>query len=139
MEIKFYTCGDDHRTLNKTLEDELTLQGAMRQQASMLAPIIVCSTLDAKYNYCYIPSFGRYYYVTQHVRYRRGLDRLNLDVDVLMSYRDKIMELTGVVSRLDANDYINGSDKFDVRSTHERIDFPTSLELGSYVLTVLGG
>lgn len=59
-------------------------------------------------NYAYIEEFNRYYYISDVVSYRNDLWRIPLDVDVLMSYKDKILGLDAFVLRneFNYNDFI---------------------------------
>ena len=50
-------------------------------------------------NYVYIPDFNRYYYVVDPIVVNNQLIRLMLHVDVLYSYKDKILANTGFIER----------------------------------------
>lgn len=56
------------------------------------------------FNYAYIPLFHRYYFVTSIVALSSGkvatrLFRINLNCDVLMSFKDDLLSLTGMIER----------------------------------------
>lgn len=138
MTIKFYKFSGDEREINKDLTDELDLDGTLRDQANILTPQIGLKTDVSQYNYCYIPEFSRYYYIKEITQYRNNIWIINLKIDVLMSYKDEILNLSGIVSQLNESSYINGSGLYDVRDTHERIDWGDKLVLGSYVMVVRG-
>lgn len=55
-------------------------------------------------NYCYIPEYNRYYYISDTISVRTNLWRLPMDEDVLMSNKDKILDTYGYVVRQE-NDY----------------------------------
>lgn len=77
-----------------------TISGVLREETSILAPIIkleLSSRPNA--NYCYIPQFGRYYYITDIVSIRNNLWELTLSVDVLMSHKEAILSSKGFVER----------------------------------------
>ena len=67
---------------------------------------------------------------------------IELKVDVLMSFKDEIKELSGVVSRLTSGSpYANRDVLCSVKKEHRRIDFPATpfTEDGSYILIAKGG
>lgn len=138
MKITLYKYSGDDRVINKTLTEEKELEGTLRDQADILSPVIGLQTDPRDYNYVYIPEFNRYYFVHTITQYRKNIWILNLKCDVLKSYEQEIMELSGIVSQLNDTNYIDGAGVFDVRDTHERIDFADELSLGSRVLIVRG-
>lgn len=50
-------------------------------------------------NYAYIPAFKRYYYITNIVSESNSLWRLYMEVDVLMSFKDKIFNTKAFIGR----------------------------------------
>ena len=54
------------------------------------------------FNYCYLPTFSRYYWV-KNWTYSDGLWNASLTVDTLASYRDQIGNSTEYVVRSSAN------------------------------------
>lgn len=82
-----------------------TLTGVFREECSMQRPSVIINTLEIpSFNYVYIPAFNRYYYVTSIATVSHGLWRVELNCDVLMSFKEKILLLQGVVGRQE-NDY----------------------------------
>lgn len=138
MEIKLYNFKGDKREVNKTLEDEYVLTGHLRDSANILEPTILVQTNPTMYNYCYIEKFSRYYYIVETVQYRNSLYQMHLINDPLMSWKDGILALSGIVSQLNTSDYVNGSENNDVRHTFERINGTESLKLGSILVTLVG-
>lgn len=80
-------------------------QCSMKTSSSIISPVI-----DIKYpanqvpdfNYAYIDSFKRYYYITD-VTYSIGIWTLSLSVDVLATYRPDILNSTQYVLRSASN------------------------------------
>lgn len=60
--------------------------------------------LATKINYVYIEEFDRYYFVEDMIVVRNDLYQLNLRVDVLMSFKNDILDLSALVLR-NENDY----------------------------------
>lgn len=77
-----------------------TLSGALREECSMLTPSIVYQSSDVPtFNYVYIPIFNRYYYVTSLSSVSKNVWRMELNCDVLMTYKNEILLLQGVIGR----------------------------------------
>lgn len=82
------------------LTEVQTISGVLREETSILAPIITLELSSRpNANYCYIPQFGRYYYITDIVSIRNNLWSISLYVDVLMSNREAILNCKGFVER----------------------------------------
>ena len=100
MVIKFYNNISPKLALDKTLTNETTLNGTLREQTSLIDPVFnVESNNVFSSNYCYIPDFNRYYYVTGVESVRQGLWRISLHVDVRMTYRQGIRQNTPILER----------------------------------------
>lgn len=139
MKLVFGKFVGDKRELNKTITDAVEISGVLRDQSNLLNPEFLVKTDMRDYNYCTIEEFGRCYYIRDVDIYRQGLWVVKLKEDVLMSYKDEILGLTGIVSQLNATDYVNGSSVFDSRDLHLRINWDDKLELGSHILVAKGG
>lgn len=82
-----------------------TLSGALREECSMLTPSIVYQSENVPtFNYVYIPIFNRYYFVTSLSSVSKNVWRMELNCDVLMTYKEQIFLLQGVIGRQE-NDY----------------------------------
>lgn len=129
MDIYMYKNSAEKIVLNKDnyLSSEIHLSGYLRDECDIINPVIEISkaayskiwygteTVDVQstgqdvisenpyaipvHNYIYIPKFNRYYFVDNITSVRKGLWRISMSVDVLMSFRDKINNLTGIVKR----------------------------------------
>lgn len=74
--------------------------GVLREECSMLTPSIVYQSESVPtFNYVYIPIFNRYYFVTSLSSVSKNVWRMELNCDVLMSYKDAILSLEGVIAR----------------------------------------
>lgn len=54
-------------------------------------------------NYVYIPEFKRYYYINDIIVVTNALIQINTDVDVLMSFKDDILNLDAFIGRNEYN------------------------------------
>lgn len=51
------------------------------------------------FNYCYIPTLKRYYYINNVILVTSRLYRLELSLDVLMSFKDSILDIKAFITR----------------------------------------
>lgn len=85
---------------SKYLENIDELHGSLREECNIIDPVISLELSNPPtFNYVYIPSFNRYYFVKEFDFIRTGLYRLKLHVDVLMSYKDAIRNLECLIER----------------------------------------
>lgn len=112
MEIKLYKTSSPRNKLVKDLTDGITLVGTLRAQSSVMSPTFtIQDTSVVGYNYCYIPDFGRWYYINGIDALRANLYELSLGIDVLMTYATDIRNNTAIIDRTQngtsANVYID--------------------------------
>ena len=97
------------------------------------------------YNYCYIPDFGRYYYINDINALRANLFELSLGVDVLMTYASAIRNNSAIIDKAQsqgtAYKYINdGSWVNTNRMTQEVVNFSGGFnDNGEFILITAGG
>lgn len=101
MVIKFYITPDEPDDINKTKENELILNGTIKENCSVLTPIIEIKRNDNifSYNYCYIETFKRFYYITNFSVNVNGFISISLKVDALESFKESILNSQQVISR----------------------------------------
>ena len=100
MQIDLYSITDDPRTLEKTLGTADSRTGAVRGSIDVLRPEVLVEGGVVLANYAYIKDFGeRYYYIEEREVVRKGLQRLQLRVDVLMTYAAQIKACPAVCAR----------------------------------------
>ena len=142
MNILLYKTTNANNDLNKTISDKVELVGALREASSIIAPSILIQSNPIGYNYAYIPEFGRYYYIKNITAFRKGAYIVDLKCDVLMSFKEEILNMSGIVSRLtNGDDYATRDIKTKCLETHRRLDFPETpfTRNGSYILISKGG
>lgn len=114
MEVIFYYNQSDARQINKVLVAGETFEGQGRDEVNVINPVIIFDTPDIlPYNYAYIPEFQRYYTIADKNAYREGLFEVTFDVDVLMSFRQDIFNMSAVVDKqtmpINGDEYIDDS------------------------------
>ena len=101
MTVKLYSYSAEENRIDKTsyLGTATTVSGdQIEGNQNMLTPsIVISSTTMPTYNYAYIASYGRYYFIDSVIWIADSTWRLNLRVDVLFSYKTEIGSQSGVV------------------------------------------
>lgn len=100
MTITLYNTSSEPNRVTKSLENAITLTGTLREKTSIINPsILIEYNGNISSNYCYINEFGRYYFIRDIIYEGNKLFRLELSVDVLMSYKSDIYNQTCIVDR----------------------------------------
>ena len=90
MELQIYNNNSNTNVLNKNITLVSTLDFSLKTDNSILQPVLILKNYSVG-NYCYIEKFKRYYYITNIKLLTGGLYQLQLEVDVLMTYKNEIM------------------------------------------------
>ena len=148
MEITLYTNESEKNKLEKTITNSISLEGNLRDESSIINPIILISSnkedIPYMYNYAYIPAFGRYYFITDIESVRTGIWRVSMHVDVLMSYKEQIKNLNVIINNSEetgANNYLSGNQWItNVKNTTNIVNFHNGLnDNGEFILITAGG
>ena len=145
MDIILYNNISSKENLNKTLTDELKLTGTLRNSTSIIRPIFVVSDYNVvTKNYCYIPEFNRFYYITDITSVNNNLWQITCEVDVLMSFVNDILNLDVIIDK-QVDDYVNkyiedNSYTVENKRFNQVIPFSVSFdEEPKYILITAGG
>jgi len=145
MILKLYKNKSRFNKINKTLTDELTITGYLREDLSDDGPVITIerpSGADINaYNYAYIDIYDAYYFINSKTTQEGDLVRLYMSKDALMTHKDAIMGLSGIVSRSSNkwNLYLQDSSRQTQQNQNTYIlEFPESLDAMSYILITSG-
>lgn len=142
--IKLYKYNSPNDYINKDLFAEKSYDGTFRNEVSVLDPIFEIESTDnlSTYNYCYILSLNRYYYITNIVAVTDKLWRIFCHVDVLMTYKPQILAHDAIIARQqnEWNLYLNDGNTFKVQQDARIVqkEFPNGFSGGTYVLLVTG-
>lgn len=145
MNVVLYNYNGEYNALPKTLDDGTTLEGVLRDACDVSTPTITVRCQQPfKFNYCYIPSFGKYYFINRVDIIGYDISRLELSSDVLQTYKDAILASSGVVTQRETpNKYLNDRVlKYDIRPQLVKVSFPTTglfNKEGSIIMVTIKG
>lgn len=99
--IMFYQNKSSNITVNKNIVSVFKLEGSFRDNISVTEPVFTIESTESPViaNYCYIPEFKRFYYITDINIIRTNLYEIHCQCDVLMSFRSDILSSSQFVSR----------------------------------------
>ena len=123
MELQIYNNNSNTNVLNKNITIVNTLDFSLKTDNSILQPVLILKNYSTG-NYCYIEKFKRYYYITDIKLLTGGLYQLQLDIDVLMTYKDIIMNNPISTSKI-------------VKIPND-VDFSTLYDFSQYLLMIGG-
>ena len=147
IEIKFYKNISQRNVLNKSITLVLTTQCDFTGELSIERPFIIADydELLLTCNYAYIDAFKRYYHFSECPKIENGFIKLQLESDVLMSFKGDILnaDITALRSTNKPNYYLSDSKILFSNNTNiQTFRFPKSFETGNsgikYVLKMGG-
>lgn len=90
MKLKIYNNKSNKNIVNKKIEEIQEISFNFKDYSDITNPSLILQTYKTG-NYCYIPDLKRYYYIDRIELMKGGFYRLYLEIDVLMSYKDEII------------------------------------------------
>ena len=106
MQIIMQRNDSEPNALDKTLTTIATLTGQLRDQTSIIDPVILITGDVSTYagcNYMTIPDFGRSYFIRNITSVRTGLLSVSAHVDVLSSFKTQIRANSAILRRSEKN------------------------------------
>lgn len=142
MEIILYNTKSPNNAINKVLENPLKYEIRFKGKCDIKHPVIVLKSLvDIKSNYCYIAKLERFYFITNITIQPNNIFQLDLEVDVLESFKDDILKSKClIVKQEDTNNYYNVSYETEVRKECDLVYSDKEIEKeNSNILVTIGG
>ena len=141
MKVEFYKTSDNPRTVNKTLQLIRTVDIIFRQAVDEQAPLIIMSNDNvADANYVRIPNFNRYYFISSVDNFTAGLVRIHLTTDLLMTYKDIILNSPVQITATENPSYLSESLPTQTKISKRIVKSDVTLNKAtSLVLTTIGG
>lgn len=125
MKVTFYNNLSNHNVVNKRLEKINTLTFTFKENSNVINPSLILKNYKGG-NYCYIEELKRYYYIRDIDLLENGLFKINCEIDVLMSYKDDII-----------NSDFYSKDGVLIISSNE-IDFNSIYDITKFLLLIGG-
>lgn len=141
MLVEFYKTNDNSRVVNKTLQLNRTIDIIFRQAVDEQAPLIIMDKNNiAGSNYVHIPDFNRYYFISKVDNYTASLVRVHLNTDLLMTYKDIILNSPVQITATEKPSYLSDSLPTQATISKRVIKSDVTLEnKNSMILTTIGG
>lgn len=101
MNIIFYKNYSNNNVINKNIELYNEFNCTLKDDTNIINPFIMIQSDDSlkNCNYCYINDFNRYYYI-KNITYKKGkILEIELEIDVLMSFKNMILNSTQLVNK----------------------------------------
>lgn len=98
-DILFYNYYGRRNQLRKNFSQSHVLHCTFNLEYNLINPTLkIATTEDFNYNYCYIPELRRYYFIDRKILRRNAFYELYLTLDVLQTYQQSILQMTGKVT-----------------------------------------
>lgn len=143
--ISLYKTTSENNRVVKALSAVKEMSGELRNKTSVLNPSIRIESAEniSGYNYCYIPEFGRYYYITDITSVRTNIWEVSMRCDVLMSYSVQIKALKPIIERDETGQsagLVDSDLPISINKKVQKLYFPNGFTKDiQYVLTTSGG
>ena len=142
-QVYFYKTTELNNKITKELGEPTIIDCNILSNIDLLQPTITLNwTGCPEFNYCYIPSLNRYYYINSATVKNVKLYTLRLFIDVLYTYKDEILECYGnLVKTSDGiNNYVDTDYPVEVRKEVDVYKSTVAIEEGNTnILITLGG
>lgn len=143
MKVRFYNFSKRKNSTKQPpatgyIEKEVTL----KESTSIKTPSILLNATDfSTYNYAYIPTWGKYYFVSDIISVTGSTTQYDLSEDVLATYKSAIGSTVARIAYASTGwDNYTRDPRISVRSLkafrRQRISLPFISQTGCYVLTV---
>lgn len=126
IKFKTYIYDGKPNKVNKTLQANEEYTGVLNATFNILTPVVRFRTrTPVSFNYVYIEDLNRYYFVSE-ISQDGDLCIVRLNVDVLMTYKDKILDSLATLTKGEhVNKYAsNRENVYDLRPKLKKLDFP---------------
>ena len=148
MRVILYNTTSDNRVLSKSVTLIKEIDAELKDANDVISPTLKIQRFKGweKVNYIYIKSFNRYYYVNTIKQLLGNTILLECSVDVLMSNKDAIRNLTCIIAKQE-NSATTYSDKYlddgsfitECRTFNSILNFPQGFnDDGEFILITAG-
>ena len=148
MRVILYNTTSDNRALSKSITLIKEIDAELKDANDVISPTLKIQRFEGweKVNYIYIKSFNRYYYVNIIKQLLGNTILLECSVDVLMSNKDAIRNLTCIIDKQEnssttySEKYLDdGSFVTECRTFNSILNFPNGFNNdGEFILITAG-
>ena len=136
--LELYKVTNQPNELTKTLNNAVVINGAFRSEIDSIDVIVEIESNTYEFNYVYIPSLNKYYFLQNIVHVNQKIIRMLLHCDVLMTYKTDILASYGLVIQGGAINPYYSSIESESRQSIRRFAFPYKFNNnGNYVLVTI--
>lgn len=99
MQAQFFRFAKSRNSLKRPTGGGESYEILLKKPESTTRPVISISRMEhtTEWNYCYLPFWNRYYFVVSNVAVNARMIELQLEVDVLATYKDEILQTSAFV------------------------------------------
>ena len=98
MTAILYNNVSDNREINKNITEITSIDLTLYLDTNVLNPVFKVKTFNNNGNYLYVPTLNRYYYINDYTLSNQCV-YLHCSVDVLMSFKNQILNNTYLIKR----------------------------------------
>ena len=148
MNIKLCSSTSEIVAINKDISIIDDVSATIKGALSVENPVLILqykSDIQSNVNYVYIPEYNRYYFVTDIINLTGGRYEIHCKIDVLMSFKYDILNLSCIVDKQSSKDNANmylddGSFVVQSKEFVDTINFPNGFnDNGEFILITAGG
>ena len=136
--LELYKVTNQPNELTKTLNNAVIVNGSFRSEIDSMDVIVEIESNTYEFNYVYIPSLNKYYFLQNIVHVNAKIIRMLLHCDVLMTYKADILASYGLVIQGGTINPYYSSIESESRQAIRRTNFPYKFNNnGNYVLVTI--
>lgn len=144
MDIILYKTKSPNNAINKVLKYKTIKSIKWKDDFSIINPVVTLNGTISMYdfNYCYLPSIKRYYFINNIIQFPNKIYKLYLECDVLESFKHDILESQCFISQQLENNpfYDDNSYKNEMKKEVNTYYSNTEILLeNTQLLVTLGG
>ena len=143
MKLQLSNTSDQPNVIGKVLTGTKEVTIMLKKSDDIKAPTLILSrsTYDKNYNYAYMPDLKRYYFINDVVNLNNDNVRINLQEDVLQTYKDDILNSTAIITATGKPSYL--SSELPSLTTEESDTYTSDTKLDTsakdFIMVTIGG
>lgn len=146
MNIQVGYTRDEREKVDKSFTVVETVNAQMKEDTAIVNPVFILKSFNGIHNinYIYVPTLGRYYFVTEIKMLTGDRFSLHCKCDVLMSFKSSIRNCFAVIDKQQStaisSKYIDdGSYVTECKDVVQSINFPSGFNKTSNIIITAGG